>query len=194
MSLHSSVSYDYCMKICLNDCKCKGFSYREGSGYCYPKSVLLGGLTIRSSIIIGTMYIKIDKGVQVPQSSIPQSQPLGAKYGPGCKLTDKYLVPDFLDLHKRSQIEAKSLYFYGFLSAVLLAKVIFIIFGWFILRKGHRDMKGVFPAEAGYEMITNHFRRHTYTELVMATKKFKDELGRGHQALYTKESCKTIGQ
>lgn len=28
-------------------------------------------------------------------------------------------------------------------------------------------------------MITNHFRRYTYRELVLATRKFKDEIGRG---------------
>jgi len=47
------------------------------------------------------------------------------------------------------------------------------------LRRERRELRGVWPAEAGYEMITNHFRRYTYRELVTATGKFKDELGRG---------------
>jgi hypothetical protein len=94
-------------------------------------------------------------------------------------LTDKYL-------HKSSQIEAKYLYFYGFLSAVLLAEVLFIILGWFVLRRERRDLRGVLPAEAGYEMITNHFRKYTYRELVTTTRKFKDELGRGASGIVYK--------
>jgi hypothetical protein len=186
ISTHHFVSYDYCKNIFLNDCKCKGFAYWEGIGDYYPKYVLHGGLTLRSSVTIGTMYIKIHKGVPVPQSSIPQSQPFGPKYGPDCKSTDKYPIADFLDLLKSSQSDVNYLYFYGFLSAVFLVEVLFIILGWFILRRECRDLRGVFPAEAGYEMITNHFRRYTYKELVIATRKFKDELGRGASCIVYK--------
>jgi hypothetical protein len=73
MSVHHFVSFHNCKKICMNDCKRKGFTYWEGLGDCYPKSILLGGLTLRSSVATGTMYIKIHKGVHVLQSSIPQS-------------------------------------------------------------------------------------------------------------------------
>jgi serine/threonine protein kinase len=45
---------------------------------------------------------------------------------------------------------------------------------------------GVWPAEPGYEMVTNHFRRYTYRELVSATRKFKDELGRGASGIVYK--------
>jgi hypothetical protein len=186
MSSHNFVSYDYCKNICLNDCKCKGFAYWEGIGDCYPKYVLHGGLTLRSSVTTGTMYIKIHKRVQVPQSSILQSQPFGPKYGPDCKSTDKYPVADFLDLLKSNPSEVKYLYFYGFLSAAFLPKVLFIILGWFILRRERRDLRGVFPAEARYEMITNHFRRYTYRELVTTTIKFKDEFGRGASGIVYK--------
>ncbi|KAG2606874.1 hypothetical protein PVAP13_4NG221755 [Panicum virgatum] len=51
--------------------------------------------------------------------------------------------------------------------------------GWFILRREGKHLRGAWPAEAGYEMITNHFRRYTYREIATATGKFKDELGRG---------------
>jgi hypothetical protein len=113
MSSHNFVSYDYCKNKCLNDCKCKGFAYREGIGDCYPKYVIHGGLTLRSSVTTGTIYIKIHKGVQVSQSSIPQSQPFGPKYGPDCKSIDKYPIADFLDLLKSSQSDVKYLYFYA---------------------------------------------------------------------------------
>jgi hypothetical protein len=123
---------------------------------------------------------------KVPQSSIPQSQPFGPKYGLDCKSTYKYPVADFLDLLKSSQSDVKYLYFYGFLSAMFLAEVLFIILGWFILRRERRDLRGVFPTEVGYEMITNHFRRYTYRELVTTTRKFKDELGRAASSIVYK--------
>ncbi|TVU07961.1 hypothetical protein EJB05_41340, partial [Eragrostis curvula] len=171
MSAHRFVSLDYCKSICLNDCKCKGFAYWEGIGDCYPKSVLHGGVTLSNLGSTGTMYIKVHKGEQVPESSIPQSQPFGKKYGPNCRSTSKYFIPDFMDMLKNSQSDSKYLYFYGFLSAAFLAEVLFIVLGWFILWRERKELRGVWPAEAGYEMITNHFRRYTYRELVTATRK-----------------------
>ncbi|TVU07954.1 hypothetical protein EJB05_41333, partial [Eragrostis curvula] len=84
-----------------------------------------------------------------------------------------------MDMLKSSQSDSKYLYFYGFLSAAFPAEVLFIVLGWFILWRERKELRGVWPAEAGYEMITNHFRRYTYRELVRATRKFKYELGRG---------------
>ncbi|TVU07970.1 hypothetical protein EJB05_41351 [Eragrostis curvula] len=121
MSVHRFVSLDYCKNICLNDCKCKGFAYWEGIGDCYPKAVLHGGATLSNLGSTGTMYIKIHKGAKVP-GSVPQSQPFGSKYGPDCRSTNKYFIPDFLDMLKSSQSDSKFLYFYGFLSAAFLAE------------------------------------------------------------------------
>ncbi|TVU00927.1 hypothetical protein EJB05_53658, partial [Eragrostis curvula] len=127
MSAHTFVSLDECQKICLEDYKCVGFAYWEGAGGCYPKDVLYAGKTLRHSggDGTGTMFIKINKGVQENDSLIPQSQPFGPKYG--------------IDL--------------------FLAEVLFIVLGWFILRRERRELRGLWPAEAGYEIINNHFRR-----------------------------------
>lgn len=54
------------------------------------------------------------------------------------------------------------------------------------MRREGKQLRGVWPAEAGYEMITNHFRRYTYRELVTATRKFQDELGRGASGIVYK--------
>ncbi|KAJ1259675.1 hypothetical protein BS78_10G174000 [Paspalum vaginatum] len=178
-SVHRFVSHDHCKNICLHDCSCKGFAYWEGTGDCYPKSVLRGGVTLHHLGSTGTMYIKIPKGIEVLEASIPQSQPFGPKYAPDCSTTNKYFIVDFMDMLKTDQSEQKYLYFYGFLSAIFLAEIMFVALGWFILRRERRELRGVWPAESGYEMITNHFRRYTYRELVSATRKFKDELGRG---------------
>ncbi|KAF8652120.1 hypothetical protein HU200_063070 [Digitaria exilis] len=172
-SVHHSVSLDFCENICLHDCSCKGFAYWEGTGDCYPKSVLVGGMTLHNLGSTGTMYIKVPKGLEVLEASIPQSQPFGPKYGPDY----------FPDMLKRDHSESKYFYLYGFLSAIFMAELMFVVLGCFILR---RERRGAWPAEAGYEMITNHFRRYTYRELVTATRKFKDELGRGASGIVYK--------
>ncbi|CAD6336471.1 unnamed protein product [Miscanthus lutarioriparius] len=158
------VSLDFCMNKCLNDCNCKGFAYWEGIGDCYPKLALVGGVTLHHIGTTGTMYIKLPKGVEVLEASIPQSQPFGPKYGPDCTTTDKYFIADFLDMLKRQHSESKFLYFYGFLSAIFLAEIMFVALGWFILRRERMVLGGVWPAEPGYEMVTNHFRRILVSE------------------------------
>ncbi|KAG8094577.1 hypothetical protein GUJ93_ZPchr0012g21052 [Zizania palustris] len=179
LSAYHFVSYDFCKNICLSDCKCKGFAYWEGLGDCYPKSVLLGGVTISNKYSTGTMYLKLPKGVEVTKSSIPYSQPFGPKYGPNCSTTNDIYIADYLDTLNSGQSVSKFLYFYGFLSAIFLVEVIFFILGWLILRRERNQFRELWLAEAGYKMIANHFRRYTYRELVLATRKFKDELGRG---------------
>ncbi|CAL5048384.1 unnamed protein product [Urochloa decumbens] len=183
LSVHRSVSLNLCKNICLSDCSCNGFAYFQGSGECYPKAILLNG---RSLYGMGSMYLKLAKGLEVSASSIPQSQFFGPKYGPNCNVANEYVIANFTHKNKTSQNISKYLYFYGFLSAIFVAELVFIVLGWFILRRERNQLRGACPAEAGYEMITNHFRRYTYRELVTATRKFKDELGRGASGIVYK--------
>ncbi|CAN6216490.1 unnamed protein product [Urochloa humidicola] len=177
LSAHRSVSLNLCKNICLSDCSCNGFAYFQGSGDCYPKAILLNGRSLHG---MGSMYLKLAKDLEVSESSIPQSHFFGPKYGPNCSgVTNEYVIANFTRRNKTSQNISKYLYFYGFLSAIFVAELIFIVLGWFILRRERNQLRGAWPAEVGYEMITNHFRRYTYRELVKATGKFKDELGRG---------------
>ncbi|XP_022681778.1 putative receptor protein kinase ZmPK1 isoform X1 [Setaria italica] len=183
LSAHRSVSLNFCKQICLSDCNCNGFSYFQGLGHCYPKAILLNG---RSLDGIGSMYLKIARDLEVSGSSIPRSQVFGPKYGPNCSAANEYVIAYFSNMNKASQNILKYFYFYGFLSAIFVAELIFIVLGWFILRRERGQLRGAWPAEAGYEMITNHFRRYTYRELVKATRKFKDELGRGASGIVYK--------
>ncbi|KAM0902136.1 hypothetical protein ACQ4PT_019496 [Festuca glaucescens] len=186
LGAHHFVSLRTCKNICLSDCNCVGFAYWRGYGDCYPKSTLLGGVTLINLGSTGTMYIKIPKGIQVAMSSIPHSQPLGPKYRANCSAANRYFIAHFTDERKTGQNESKYVYLYGFSSAIFLAELIFVVLGWFILRREGRQLRGVWPAEVGYEMITNHFRRYTYTELVTATRRFQDELGRGTSGIVYK--------
>ena len=40
--------------------------------------------------------------------------------------------------------------------------------------------------EEGYKVMASNFRRYSYKELVKATRKFKDELGRGGSGIVYK--------
>ncbi|CAM0952647.1 unnamed protein product [Alopecurus aequalis] len=181
-----SVSLHTCKNICLSDCTCMGFAYWQGIGDCYPKSAFSGGLTLANLGSTGTMYIKIPKAIQVAMSSIPRSQPLGPNYSANCSAANQYFIAHVMDELKTGQTESKFVYLYGFASAIFLAELIFIVLGWYILRRESTQLRGVWPAEVGYEMITNHFRRYTYTELVTATRRFQDELGRGASGIVYK--------
>ncbi|KAF8687690.1 hypothetical protein HU200_042613 [Digitaria exilis] len=175
---HAFVSLHFCKNICLSTCSCMGIVYWQGKGACYTKSALVGGITRQR--LPGSAYIKLPEDVQVLESSIPHSQPFGPKYSSECNKVSTDVTSDFLNMTDRSHSGQKYWYAYGFLSAIFLVEVIFIFLGWwFILRTEGRRLRGVWPAEVGYEMITNHFRRYTYKELQRATRKFTDELGRG---------------
>ncbi|KAG2612465.1 hypothetical protein PVAP13_4KG291800 [Panicum virgatum] len=176
LSVHRFVSLNFCKNVCLSDCNCNGFAYWQGIGDCYPKAILLGGASLQH--VAGSIYLKLPKDLEVSESSIPRSQFFGPKYGPNCSEADKYIIANFSSIHKTRQNISKYLYFYGFLSAMFLAELTLIVLGWFILRREGKHLRGAWPAEAGYEMITNHFRRYTYREIATATGKFKDELGR----------------
>uniref|UniRef100_A0A0E0HSU5 Receptor-like serine/threonine-protein kinase n=1 Tax=Oryza nivara TaxID=4536 RepID=A0A0E0HSU5_ORYNI len=170
------VSLHDCKKICLNDSNCVGFAYWQGRGDCYPKTALLSGVSLIGSST-GTMYIKLPQELKVSDHQVPRSQPFDQKYVKYCTTVDKYFVPDFLDKLKSGQNESKYWYFYGFLSAIFVAEVLFIIFGLLILQREDKQLREI--AEVGYEMITNHFRRYTYRELVTATRRFQDAIGQG---------------
>ncbi|EMS45196.1 Putative receptor protein kinase ZmPK1 [Triticum urartu] len=186
-SSSTSVSFHTCKKICLNNCNCKGFSYWQGSGSCFPKSSLVGGVT--SPGLGRSIYLKLPKTLHVSESSIPHSQPFGHRYAPSCSAKNKIFTTDFLDQPKSSQSGShpQYLYLYVFLSAIFCVEVIFVAFGcWFVLRREGKQLTGVWPAEVGYEMITNHFRRYTYKELQRATRKFKDQIGCGASGIVYK--------
>ncbi|KAF7098939.1 hypothetical protein CFC21_100629 [Triticum aestivum] len=130
-----------------------------------------------------SIYIKLPKTLQVSKSSIPQSQPFDPRYAPNCSAKTQYSIPEFLDQPKDSHSGLNSQYLYllyGFLLAIFCVEVIFVALGcWFLLRREGKQLPGVWPAEIGYEMITNHFRGYTYKELQRATQKFKDQIGCG---------------
>ncbi|KAK0584147.1 hypothetical protein LWI29_008340 [Acer saccharum] len=60
------VSLGFCMKLCLDDCRCEAFSYRiTGEGLCFTKSVLFNGLNTPN--FPGTIYLKLPLNVKASE-------------------------------------------------------------------------------------------------------------------------------
>lgn len=185
------VSLQDCKKICRSDCACKGFQYHRGPGTCYPKAFLFNGKAFSAPTDrpLHTMYLKLPASFDVSGISIPQTNIALAsrKRHPDCREMNATKVEQFSDIHKASQGEAKWFHFYGLAAAVFVVEVFVIASAWcFVLRwelLGASEMQAV---EGGYKVMADNFRRYSYKELVKATRKFKDELGRGGSGIVYK--------
>ncbi|XP_058109415.1 putative receptor protein kinase ZmPK1 [Magnolia sinica] len=162
-----NISIEACRQICLNDCSCDAFGYRlTGTGVCYPKSALFNGY--RSPAFPGSMYLKLPKNLTLESSETKESELV-------CEYSRAEVKLGSSDMYNRSR-DMKYVYFYWFVSAIGAIEIFFIASGWWYLFRKHGTPTSV---EDGYQMIYNQFRRFTYRELKKATKKFKEELGRG---------------
>jgi len=127
------------------------------------------------------MYLKLHMSVNISGINVPRIDFLvSRKYHPDCRQ-----MSTFPEIHKASQGEAKWFYLYGFAGAIFVLEVFFIVSVWcFVLRKelGASEIQAV---EERYRMASN-FRRYSYKELVKATGKFKEELGRGGSGIVYK--------
>jgi Protein kinase domain/D-mannose binding lectin/S-locus glycoprotein domain/PAN domain len=169
-----SVSADECQDRCMRDCACVAVAYHEGSGSCYLKSQLYNGMTAPDASK-GTIYLKLPQFIYVTNVYIPQSSWLYAPNTHKLSCTVKEIWANYSDISSKGQGGPFD-YLYGFLAAFFVIEVLFIALGWwFICRKEGEPIE----LEEGYKAVTSHFRRYTYKEVVKATKKFRDELGRG---------------
>ncbi|XP_077222481.1 putative receptor protein kinase ZmPK1 [Tasmannia lanceolata] len=160
------ISFETCRKICLEDCSCEAFGYRlTGTGVCYPKTALFNGY--RSPNFPGSTYIKMPKNVETSDYAIFQVS------GLICKSSQAEVMVDYSNMFNS---RPTYVHLYWFASAAGLIEILFIASGWWYLFRKHEMPILV---EEGYRAISNQFRRFTYTELKKATKKFKEELGRG---------------
>ncbi|CAL4914965.1 unnamed protein product [Urochloa decumbens] len=182
------VSLQACKNICRSDCTCKGFQYQQGSGSCYPKSFLFNGkAAIAPKMQFRTMYLKLPVSVNISGISIPQMDVLVSReYHPDCRQISEKPIEPFPDVHKASQGEAKWLYFYGFACAIFVLEVFFIASAWCFVLRWELGASEIQAFEEGYKVMASNFRRYSYKELVKATRKFKDELGRGGSGIVYK--------
>ncbi|TKV95505.1 hypothetical protein SEVIR_9G367900v4 [Setaria viridis] len=175
------VSLQACKNICRSDCTCKGFQYQQGSGTCYPKAFLYNGKAYPAPTkSTRMMYLKLPVGLNTSGISMPQTNVLiSRKKHPDCSQMSESTMELFPDIHKAGQGEAKWFYFYGFAGAIFVLEVFFIASAWCFVLRWELGASEILAVEEGYKVMTSNFRRYSYKELVKATRKFNDELGRG---------------
>jgi hypothetical protein len=170
---YQSVTFQYCKKICSENCLCFGFSYRlQGQGVCYPKSLLFNGFT--SSAFPGNIFIKLPMDFNTSSASPASAR--RSTTGIACDPTVPVIVKESPGTLGRPRNGAEWPYLFAFAGVLGVLDLIFIATGcWFL------SSKQSIPSslEAGYRMVTGQFRRFTYRELKGATGNFKEELGRG---------------
>jgi hypothetical protein len=174
---HESMSFKACKDICMSDCTCKGFLYIEGTGLCFPKSLLFSGRSYPPGNNPRTMYIKIPASVDISNMSLPQSNAIqSTQHYPKCDHMSTTEIQLFPDVHNTGSAESKWFYFYGFAAAVFVTEILFVTSAWmFVLRRELRPVQSL----EGYKVISNHFLQYSYNELKTATANFKIEVGRG---------------
>ncbi|KAF8402986.1 hypothetical protein HHK36_011080 [Tetracentron sinense] len=164
-----SISLETCRKFCLEECSCEAFGYRmNGEGRCYTKSALFNGY--KSPNFPGSMYLKLPVSVETSDPSIPQGSDII------CGSSRVEIVMGSPGMYAKGKETTKLIYLYWFASAIGAIEVFFVASGWWFLFRRHGVQTSM---EDGYRAISSQFRKFSYAELKKATKKFKEELGRG---------------
>ncbi|KAJ3680768.1 hypothetical protein LUZ60_015257 [Juncus effusus] len=162
------LSFRACKKVCLALPLCQTFGYKQGTGECYPKILLLSGKSSQNTI--QTLYLKIPINYEVSISEPYLYQPNEKPCNP-----NQLMALNYTTNSRKNSGKSKWVYMYSFVSTVFFIEALFIAVGWWFIWKDRKsDSK-----DKGYELMSNHFKRFTYKELQNATGKFKDELGRG---------------
>uniref|UniRef100_J3M264 Receptor-like serine/threonine-protein kinase n=1 Tax=Oryza brachyantha TaxID=4533 RepID=J3M264_ORYBR len=163
------ISFDACRRLCLADCHCEAFGYRQGTGECYPKIALWNGGVL--SIPYQSIYLKIPTRVKNLNPSLLHFD------GHACAVDERDAIVSTSYLHVRSNT-INFIYFYCFLAVVFVLEAIFVVVGYLFVFRADSAAAGRVRDE-GYSLVFSHFRRFTYDELSNATSGFRDELAKG---------------
>ncbi|EEE55152.1 hypothetical protein OsJ_02952 [Oryza sativa Japonica Group] len=167
LTSNKSISLEECMRICMDSCVCLSFTYKGGDGLCYTKGLLYNGQVY--PYFPGDNYIKLPKNVA-------STSLISKHHGLTCKPNASKVMLVSIDAYRKNSDNIMWAYLYVFATIIGAVELVFIMTGWYFLFKMHNIPKSM---EKGYKMITSQFRRFTYRELVEATGKFKEELGKG---------------
>jgi len=167
LTSNQSISFEECKRICLDSCLCLSFTYKAGQGLCYTKNQLYNGQVY--PYFPGDSYTKLPKKITPTYSASNHSTLTCSPKNTKVMLVSK-------DEYMKNSDNINWTYFYAFATILGAVELLFIMTGWYFLFKMHNIPKSM---EEGYKMITSQFRRFTYRELVEATGKFKEELGKG---------------
>ncbi|PKA63136.1 Putative receptor protein kinase ZmPK1 [Apostasia shenzhenica] len=157
-------SLNECKNRCLSDCNCQGFSYKQRRGFCYPKSVFFNGRASPYSDI----YMKVPKSLA--KANISEQNLV-------CPVDEIIPIGSSPGFTEKSTSSVVWVFFYSFLAVIFVVEVLFIAFGWWFVYRKDKDDR-ILMAEV-YKVISGQFRRFSYKDLEKATRRFKEELGRG---------------
>ncbi|XVE76445.1 hypothetical protein DITRI_Ditri12bG0173300 [Diplodiscus trichospermus] len=164
-----NTSFDSCKKICLEDCKCRAFSYRlSGEGRCYTKPELFNGY--RSPRFPGAIYLKFPTSIKSSEPIILNDTNLT------CNSSGSTIMIGYSSLYVAKGSRVRWVYLYWFASVIGAIEIIFVLSGWWHIFRKHGKPTVV---EEGYRVIASQFKKFTYDELKKETKNFKQELGKG---------------
>ncbi|KAL8167909.1 hypothetical protein V2J09_009408 [Rumex salicifolius] len=164
------INFEECKQLCLGDCRCLAFSYRQtGEAFCFTKSALFNGYS--SPDFPASIYIRLPINLSYRSSFMLAL----------LNLSDDKCSSDSISLLKSATSGTPShhatwVYLYSFASALGVIEVLILACGWFLLFGKHGMPASL---EDGYRAISNQFRSFNYGELKKATNHFKVELGRG---------------
>ncbi|XP_020240469.2 putative receptor protein kinase ZmPK1 [Cajanus cajan] len=156
----------YCENLCLEDCNCKGFqySYNDGENHfkCYTKSQLLNGRSTPN--FQGTMYLRVPKN----HSRFHQESFVG--------YNTRVCFVQIPRVYAGDHVSRILRFFLWVAVAVGGFETVCIFVVWvFVVRTRQKSSTD----QNGYHVVTNRFRKYSYSELKKATKGFSEEIGKG---------------
>ncbi|KAK2972280.1 hypothetical protein RJ640_014338 [Escallonia rubra] len=170
------ISVNACRDLCLQDCRCEAFSYRQiGTILCFTKSALFNGLQTQQ--FPGSIFLKLPSSVEAsPTTVLHGSDALCETIAPTVSIGSP-------TMYNTMTKKVRWVLLYSFAFTVGAIESLIIASGlWFLCRKRSVPAK----VEDGYRVILSHFRRFNYAELKKATDNFKEELGRGGSGIVYK--------
>lgn len=167
-----SSSVQDCKDICSGDLSCQAAQFETPNGNCYLMASFFNGKFPQGNR--SDIYLKLPRSVEGEDGSISHLT------HPICGTTEQQVMLD--SQQQNNSWSELWVYFYGFIIAVFVVEVLFISFGWFVLRGDQRPSK----VKEGFRLISNQFRSYSYKDLEKVTGKFRDVLGRGGSGIVYK--------